>query len=102
MYMLVTILFIFFITYLPGFIVKTVRLSPPNHAQVDSCYTYPTLHAIAYTVNWASVWINPIVYVVAQKKWQDALKHLLPCLAPKKVVEKKKMRSFNVSEQSLT
>ena len=28
------------------------------------------MHAIAYVFNWASVWINPIIYIVAQRKYQ--------------------------------
>jgi len=31
---------------------------------------------LAYVINWASVWINPIIYVVSQKKYQEAIKHL--------------------------
>ena len=38
--------------------------------QVDRCYTHPTLHSIAYVFNWASVWINPVIYIGAQKKYQ--------------------------------
>ena len=61
MHMLALILFVFFITYLPGFVIKVV---------VDRCYKHPTLHAISYVFNWASVWINPIIYISAQKKYQ--------------------------------
>merc|ERR1712080_328440 len=66
MMMLATILFIFFLTYMPGFVIKSL----------DSCYGWPTTHAVAYVFNWASVWLNPIVYVVGQKKYQEAVKHL--------------------------
>ena len=61
MHMLALILFVFFITYLPGFVIKVV---------VDRCYKHPTLHAISYVFNWASVWINPVIYIAAQKKYQ--------------------------------
>ena len=40
------------------------------------------MHAIAYVFNWASVWINPIIYIVAQRKYQ---------------VEKKESMSRNIS-----
>ena len=39
-------------------------------SQVDRCYTHPTLHSVAYVFNWASVWINPVIYIGAQKKYQ--------------------------------
>ena len=70
--MLAAIFFVYVITYMPGFFVKTVKI--PNNAwicsQVDRCYTHPTLHSIAYVFNWASVWINPVIYIAAQKKYQ--------------------------------
>ena len=28
------------------------------------------MHAIAYVFNWASVWVNPLIYILAQKKYQ--------------------------------
>ena len=31
---------------------------------------HPTMHAIAYVFNWASVWINPIIYIRGQTKYQ--------------------------------
>ena len=37
---------------------------------MDRCYTHPTLHAVTYVINWASVWINPVIYIIAQKKYQ--------------------------------
>ena len=40
------------------------------NSQVDRCYTHPTLHSVAYVFNWASVWINPVIYICAQKKYQ--------------------------------
>jgi len=64
--MLATILFIFILTYMPGFLIK----------RFDKCYKKPTLHAVAYVFNWASVWLNPIIYIVGQKKYQDAIKYL--------------------------
>jgi len=61
------LIFVFFVvTYVPGIIVKGA----------DKCFTKPTLHVLAYVINWASVWINPIIYVVSQKKYQDAIRHL--------------------------
>ena len=41
-----------------------------HHQIFDKCYLHPTMHAIAYVFNWASVWINPIIYIVAQRKYQ--------------------------------
>ena len=38
--------------------------------QLDKCYTYPTMHVVAYIINWATVVINPIIYCVSQKKYQ--------------------------------
>ena len=32
---------------------------------------------VAYIANWASVCINPIIYVVGQKKYQEAIRHLV-------------------------
>ena len=52
------------------------------HQIFDKCYLHPTMHAIAYVFNWASVWINPIIYIVAQRKYQ---------------VEKKESMSRNIS-----
>ena len=40
------------------------------HQIFDKCYLHPTMHPIAYVFNWASVWINPIIYIVAQRKYQ--------------------------------
>ena len=95
--MLAMILFVFFLTYMPGFIIKVVIciLLFAHHVfcilhydfwilhfvfcildhllsnQIfDKCYMHPTLHAIAYVFNWASVWVNPIIYIKAQKKYQ--------------------------------
>jgi len=56
----------FVLTYVPGIIVKGF----------DPCFSKPTLHVLAYVINWASVWINPIIYVVSQKKYQEAIKQL--------------------------
>merc|ERR1712032_390223 len=69
--MLAMILFVFFITYMPGFIVKAI---------FDKCYMHPTMHVISYVFNWASVWVNPIIYIVAQRKYQDAVRHLYHCV----------------------
>ena len=43
--------------------------------QLDKCYKHPVLHILSYIINWSSVVINPIIYVVSQKKYQDALKY---------------------------
>jgi len=66
MLMLGAIFVFFVVTYVPGIIVKAF----------DPCFSKPTLHVLAYVINWASVWINPIIYVVSQKKYQEAIKHL--------------------------
>ena len=77
--MLAAIFFVYVITYMPGFLVKTVseapslesmKLKKSVYSQVDRCYTHPTLHSIAYVFNWASVWINPVIYLATQKKYQ--------------------------------
>jgi len=87
LFMLAAIFFVFVFTYMPGFFVKTV----------DRCYTHPTLHSIAYVFNWASVWINPVIYIGAQKKYQDALKHLLPCYSERDTSQRTtRMKSFNM------
>ena len=43
--------------------------------QLDKCYDHTELHILSYIINWSSVVINPIIYVVSQKKYQDALKY---------------------------
>ncbi len=43
--------------------------------QLDQCYEHPVIHVLCYIINWSSVVINPIIYVVSQKKYQDALKY---------------------------
>jgi len=89
--MLGAILLVFGITYIPGFLVKTV----------DRCYTHPTLHAVTYVINWASVWINPVIYIIAQKKYQDALRHLLPCFSSRRQFNPStKIQSFNLDDNS--
>merc|ERR1712243_318193 len=89
--MLAMILFVFFLTYMPGFIIKVI---------FDKCYMHPTLHAIAYVFNWASVWVNPIIYIKAQKKYQDAVRHLFQGVMGVGGVrqgQKGHMPSFNLS-----
>ena len=34
---------------------------------------HPGWHVTAYVINWSSVVINPIIYVVSQKKYQVRL-----------------------------
>ena len=34
---------------------------------------HPGWHVTAYVINWSSVVINPIIYVVSQKKYQVGL-----------------------------
>merc|ERR1712172_31432 len=53
------------LTYIPSFLVKLL----------DKCYDHTELHILSYIINWSSVVINPIIYVVTQKKYQDALKY---------------------------
>jgi len=93
LFMLAAIFFVFVFTYMPGFFVKTV----------DRCYTHPTLHSIAYVFNWASVWINPVIYISAQKKYQDALKYLLPCKSERQTSQRTtRMKSFNMESTDTT
>ena len=87
-------IFVFFVlTYVPGIIVKGVRLENKNIKDIFSIPSLtPALRSLpsmywvflfildliytnimyytAYAINWASVWINPIIYVVSQKKYQ--------------------------------
>ena len=37
----------------------------------------PYLHVFAYVINWTSVVVNPVVYVVMQKSYQVFLTHTL-------------------------
>ena len=87
-------------------------------SQTDPCYDKPTLHAVAYVFNWASVWLNPIVYIGAQKKYQvakrtgqktvtsffcqAAVRQLVSCCLPnpKQSVPKAFIPSYDVSEGS--
>ena len=42
---------------------------------------HPGWHVTAYVINWSSVVINPIIYVVSQKKYQVRLMVVPPyCL----------------------
>jgi len=70
MLMLGAIFVFFVVTYVPSIIVKGF----------DPCFKKPTLHVLAYAINWASVWINPIIYVVSQKKYQEAIRKLKDAL----------------------
>merc|ERR1712018_1029681 len=63
--MLGAIFVLFIVTYLPSLLVKSL----------DKCYDHPVLHILSYIINWSSVVINPIIYVVSQKKYQDAIMH---------------------------
>ena len=66
MLMLAGIFVFFILTYMPSVIVKTV----------DKCYYHSNWHAVSYVINWASVVINPIIYVVSQQKYQEAIMYL--------------------------
>ena len=39
---------------------------------------HPGWHVTAYVINWSSVVINPIIYVVSQKKYQVRLMIVFP------------------------
>ena len=80
--MLAAMYVIFILTYLPSLLIKIVTkkthppgedipfLIPDNYYQFDKCYNHETIHIMAYVINWASVVINPILYVVSQKKYK--------------------------------
>ena len=78
MLMLAAIYVLFIVTYAPSLLVKMVNyfswrdhpICNPLNYQSDKRYKNPTLHIIAYVINWATVVINPIVYVVSQKKYK--------------------------------
>ena len=78
MLMLAAIYVLFIVTYAPSLLVKMVNyfswrdhpICKPLNYQSDKRYKNPTLHIIAYVINWATVVINPIVYVVSQKKYK--------------------------------
>jgi len=93
MLMLGSIFVFFILTYVPGIIVK----------QFDPCFSKPTLHVLAYVINWASVWVNPIIYVVSQKKYQDAIRHLKKVFkqcGPKADENKQHIPSFQLNSSS--
>ena len=78
MLMLAAIFVLFIVTYAPSLLVKMVNyfswgghpIFKPHNFQSDKRYNNPTLHIMAYVINWATVVINPIVYVVSQKKYK--------------------------------
>eukprot|EP00092_Neocalanus_flemingeri_P009633 GFUD01010370.1.p1 GENE.GFUD01010370.1~~GFUD01010370.1.p1 ORF type:complete len:420 (-),score=66.22 GFUD01010370.1:529-1788(-) len=93
MLMLGAIFVFFVVTYVPGIVVKAF----------DPCFSKPTLHVLAYVINWASVWVNPIIYVVSQKKYQDAIRHLRDAFkkcGPGAAENKHFLPSFNLNSDS--
>lgn len=64
--MLGLIFAVFVVTFLPGYLVK----------QMDKCVNKSGLHVFCYILNWCSVWINPVIYVVSQSNYQAAIKDL--------------------------
>eukprot|EP00092_Neocalanus_flemingeri_P025940 GFUD01028114.1.p1 GENE.GFUD01028114.1~~GFUD01028114.1.p1 ORF type:complete len:353 (+),score=72.37 GFUD01028114.1:101-1159(+) len=42
----------------------------------DKCYKHPTIHAIAYMLNWTGVIINPIIFMVTQRSYREAVRGL--------------------------
>ena len=74
--MLAAIYVLFIVTFAPAIIIKTVNyfswrghlICNPFNYQSDKCYDNPTLHIIAYVINWTTVVINPIVYVLSSYK----------------------------------
>ena len=45
--------------------------------QVNSELDYPTLHPFCYIINWASVIVNPAIYVATQSRYKFALRTLI-------------------------
>merc|ERR1712029_1107950 len=64
--MMMIIFFTFLLTYIPSFVVKWF----------DDDYELPTAHVICYIINWLSVIMNPLIYVVTQERYRIAYKHL--------------------------
>ena len=42
----------------------------------DKCFQHPTIHAIAYMLNWTGVIINPIIFMVTQRSYREAVRGL--------------------------
>ena len=59
MVMLFAIFGVYIVTFLPGFLIKAF----------DDCAEYHNVRVITYVLNWASVWINPIIYIATQKRY---------------------------------
>jgi len=68
--MLFIIFVCFMLTYLPAFVVK----------RFDEDYERPTAHVLCYIINWLSVIVNPVIYVVTNGKYRLAV-----CLLYKRV-----------------
>merc|ERR1712066_56543 len=66
MLMLLIIFVVFTLSYIPFVIIN----------KFDPCYTMPYFHILAYVINWTSVVINPVIYVITQRSYQDALDNL--------------------------
>ena len=75
--MLFIILLEFAVSYLPFVLVNMVKISSIlslklnlYYFQYDFCHKRPFLHVLAYVINWTSVVVNPVIYVVMQRSYQ--------------------------------
>ena len=60
--------FVFFLlTFMPPFFIYTV----------DACFRFPGKHTIAYIMCWTGCIANPIIFLVTEKSYRDAVRLLL-------------------------
>ena len=83
LFMLFIILLEFAVSYLPFVLVNMVKISSIlsfklnlYYFQYDFCHKRPFLHVLAYVINWTSVVVNPVIYVVMQTMYQVCLRPL--------------------------
>ena len=43
----------------------------------DTCFQYPSLHAFAYILNWSGVIVNPMIFMITQGSYRDAVRALV-------------------------
>ena len=89
--MMVFIFGTFLLTYMPGVVVKMVRLDNSlissargNPAvqvvpltfelKLDEDLNKPGLHVMFYVLNWISVVMNPVIYFFTQERYRDAFR----------------------------
>ena len=82
---------IFVVTYMPGVVVKMVRINDTLISstrgnpdvqvvpltfglKLDEDLNKPGLHVMFYVLNWISVVMNPIIYFFTQERYRDAFR----------------------------